>query len=310
MPPLVRAAPGLAERGGNRLPAGLRTFLSSLTSGITLLGRATFLRREALRVFLRKTFDIGANAMLIGVLWWVVTALGTYIDRLTPGWADFRALSFIVAGVLVLPSTLVILRRIRELLALSLEVLARSAPAFQSQPLRRGMANGLFLLAVLLLALVALPVLSRQLSGYGLFLTAGFLGLVGVAAILFWRSVSGLQTRMERTVKEALLLAPPREAPKVRSMERVLEGFRQSQTIDILEVGPGSPSAGKTISDLKLRTRAGVTIVSVERGAEVVLNPPLTQTLEAGDLLVVLGTAEERARAQDILNGKAPEEPA
>ncbi|MEM3087053.1 MAG: cation:proton antiporter [Halobacteria archaeon] len=310
MPPLVHSAPGMAERGGRRLPAGLRTLLSSLTSGITLLGRATFLRKEALRVFLRKMFDVGANLMLIGVLWWVVTALGTYIDRLTPAWADFRVLSFIAAAVLVLPSVLIILKRIREMLALSLDVLARSAPAFQSQPLRRGMANGLFLVAVLLLALVALPVLSRQLSGYGLLLTAGFLGLVGVAAVLLWRSVSGLQSRMERTVREALLIAPPREAPKARSMERVLEGFRQSQTIDILEVGPGSPSAGKTISDLKLRTRAGVTVVSVERGPDVVLNPPLSHKLEAGDLLVVLGTAEERARAQDILNGKAPEEPA
>ncbi len=309
MPPLVRSAPAMAERTGRHLPPGLRAFLSSLTSSVTLLGRAAFLRRETFRAALRKVLDIGANVLLIGVLWITVTTLGVYIDRVTPPWADFRALSFIVAGVLVLPSALLILRRARELLALSMELLGRASPALRSGALQRGLVNGLFLLLALLLSLLALPVLGRQVSEYGPLLAAFFLVLVGVAALLFWRSISSLQARMARTVKEALLVATPREVPKVRGMERVLEGFLQSQTIDLLEVQPGSPAAGKTIGELNLRSQTGVTIISIERGDETRRNPPLSAALRTGDLLVVLGTAEERARAQDILDGRTPEPP-
>ncbi len=307
MPPLVSSAPALAERAGRRLPPGLRAFLAFLTSSVTLLGRAALLRRETFRAAFRKLLDIGANALLIGVLWVVVTTLGAYIDRVTPPWADFRALSFVVAGVLILPSALLILRRTRELLALSMELLGRASPALRSTALQRGLVNGLFLLLALLLSFLALPVLSRQVSQYGPLLAAFFLVLVGVAALLFWRSISSLQARMERTVKEALLVATPREVPKVRGMERVLEGFLQSQTIDLLEVRPGSPAAGRTIGELNIRSRTGVTIISVERGEEVRRNPPLSVALRAGDILVVLGTAEERARAQEILDGKPPE---
>lgn len=306
MPPFAGSAPAIAERAGKKMPPGLRAFLASLASSVTLLGRAAFLRRETFRAALRKLLDIGANVLLIGVLWLTVTTLGGYLDRVTPPWADFRALSFIVAGVLVLPSALLILRRTRELLALSMELLGRTSPVLRSSALQRGLVNGLFLLLALLLALLAFPVLSRQVSQYGPLLAAVFLVLVAVAALLFWRSISNIQTRMERTVKEALLLATPREAPKVRGMERVLEGFLQSQTIDLLEVRPGSPAAGKSISDLKLRTRTGVTIISIERGREVRRNPALSERLEAGDLLAVLGTAEERAKAKDIMDEEEP----
>lgn len=308
MPPLVASAPAAAERAGRRMPAGLRALLSSLASSVTLLGRTAALRRETFRAALRKALDIGANLLLIAVLWLTVTGLGVYLDRVTPAWADLRAASFILAGVLVLPSALLILRRTRELIALSMEFLGRASPVLRSRALQRGLVNGLFLLLTLFLALLAYPILGRQISQYGPPLAAFFLVLVGVAALLFWRSVSRLQTRMERTVKEALLLATPREVPKVRSMERVLEGFLQSQTIDLLQVRPDSPMAGRSISDLKLRTRTGVTIISIERGKQILRNPSLSEKLQAGDLLAVLGTAEERAKAQDILDGKIPEE--
>lgn len=55
---------------------------------------------------------------------------------------------------------------------------------------------------------------------------------------------------------------------------------------------PEGPLAGKTLAETGLRKRWGVAVVAVKRGEQILPNPDPDFGLEAGDLLVVLGSRE------------------
>lgn len=73
--------------------------------------------------------------------------------------------------------------------------------------------------------------------------------------------------------------------------------------IDWLPLGPGSPYAGKMLGDTALRTRTGVSIVAIVREDNAIPAPGPDDLLEAGDTLVVVGTAEGIDLAATALAG-------
>ncbi|WP_372791530.1 cation:proton antiporter regulatory subunit [Paraconexibacter sp.] len=75
--------------------------------------------------------------------------------------------------------------------------------------------------------------------------------------------------------------------------------------VERLPIEAGSTFAGRTISDTQMRTRTGVSIVAVlhQEGAATP-SPGPEQTLEPGDTLLVVGTAEGVQAADLRLRGE------
>ena len=68
-------------------------------------------------------------------------------------------------------------------------------------------------------------------------------------------------------------------------------------------------SAGKTLSELKLRNTFEITVLTVNRGDKNVGNPAGDFKLEPGDRLVMVGLASRFADAAEIFReAQAPEE--
>src|SRR5690606_37224755 len=63
--------------------------------------------------------------------------------------------------------------------------------------------------------------------------------------------------------------------------------------LDTLEVPADSPRTGKSLIELRLFNVTGVQLMGIERAGVRTLNPPASQTLEAGDLLLALGSHRE-----------------
>jgi TrkA domain protein len=84
------------------------------------------------------------------------------------------------------------------------------------------------------------------------------------------------------------LLGGDRVVSHLARLQQHIEGL----VIDWLEIRPGSPYAGRTIADTQARSRTGVSIVAIVRGDRAIPAPAPDQRLEAGDTLVVVGTAE------------------
>ncbi len=72
-----------------------------------------------------------------------------------------------------------------------------------------------------------------------------------------------------------------------------LEALRQLPGVDRVPVPAGSAAAGRTLRELDLRRRTGATVLAVERGGELQVNPSPEFQLEAGDGLLAFadGTA-------------------
>jgi CPA2 family monovalent cation:H+ antiporter-2 len=62
---------------------------------------------------------------------------------------------------------------------------------------------------------------------------------------------------------------------------------------------------GKTIGDLRIRRSTGASIVAVIRGEEVMPNPGPEVALQAGDLVGILGTPDQRAAFRALADSRA-----
>ncbi len=81
------------------------------------------------------------------------------------------------------------------------------------------------------------------------------------------------------------------------SLQQQVEGL----AIDWLTVDPGTPYAGKTIGDARIRTRTGVSVVAVIRGDQAFPAPGPEFMVDAHDTLVVVGTPDGIKSVNEIL---------
>lgn len=68
----------------------------------------------------------------------------------------------------------------------------------------------------------------------------------------------------------------------------------------ISEIGVPGSLAGRTLRDASLRERFGVTVITVERGDQVIVSPPADFLFAAGDKLAVIGTNEQVAQLSSL----------
>ncbi len=103
------------------------------------------------------------------------------------------------------------------------------------------------------------------------------------------------------TVEEAAtlsnLLGAPQLVEQLRDEHRDLPGVTTRQ----LSVSENSPYDGREMGDTQIRTRTGASIVAVMRAGQVYPSPRPDFILGAGDLLIVVGTAEGVEAAAKIL---------
>jgi TrkA domain protein len=69
-----------------------------------------------------------------------------------------------------------------------------------------------------------------------------------------------------------------------------------SLLIDWVTLEDDSPAVGQTIADLEIRRRTGMTVAAILRGGLPLIAPGPTETLMAGDQLVVIGRQEDLPR--------------
>ena len=65
-------------------------------------------------------------------------------------------------------------------------------------------------------------------------------------------------------------------------------------------VGPTSPLVGKSLGEIELRSKHGVTLLAIKRGGEVMANPGGETQIFAGDILIILGSPGSLAGAADL----------
>jgi len=81
-----------------------------------------------------------------------------------------------------------------------------------------------------------------------------------------------------------------------------LQSYIPDVQINTIRVEAGSPFAGKTLSEVELRKKYGVTLLAIRRGIEVLSNPKADTRIEVDDILVVLAPIGKLAEMAPLLS--------
>ncbi|HXG30531.1 MAG TPA: TrkA C-terminal domain-containing protein, partial [Thermodesulfobacteriota bacterium] len=73
--------------------------------------------------------------------------------------------------------------------------------------------------------------------------------------------------------------------------------------ISTLQVDERSPMVGKTLAQIGLRNKYGVTLLAIRRDSQVIPNPSGDTELSAGDIVIVLGLPERIADVAGLFRG-------
>jgi TrkA domain protein len=85
----------------------------------------------------------------------------------------------------------------------------------------------------------------------------------------------------------AEVLGAPRLTQRFADLSREVPGLESGR----FTIRPGSPFDGRTLGDTRARTLTGCSIVAIVRESDVVPSPAPDDRLQAGDVLVAIGSA-------------------
>lgn len=116
----------------------------------------------------------------------------------------------------------------------------------------------------------------------------------GIARHVIQRQVTAI-----RSEGYQMLRAP---SLPIVDMSEIAEALEAAST-ETLSVEADSFAVGKTIGELGLRKKTGVSIIAITRERHTEINPRPETTIRAEDVLVLLGGAEQIDRAVEEING-------
>lgn len=144
-------------------------------------------------------------------------------------------------------------------------------------------------------------------SGWSLLgVAGGVLLLLLIVGVVFWRRFVRLHSRLEFELSEQLRRASHATAKSAWSHTLPAPSADWNLDLDEVELPSDSVHAGTTLGQLALRQRFGCSIVGIDRQGFGIANPGATTVLYPGDRLLLLGTAEQLARAARHLGDTSP----
>ena len=114
------------------------------------------------------------------------------------------------------------------------------------------------------------------------------LDMFGIARNVIQREIEDIRREGYQMLRSASL--------PLADFGQIAEAF-DGVTSDILFITADSPAAGRTVGELNLRNRTGVTISSAVRNGNTMINIGPDFKIEAEDILVLMGEAEQIERA-------------
>lgn len=266
----------LAQRGGAHLERKILTKLGAqigvnllLITGIFI--SAVFLRTKAIAAF--PEFPGGDNG--VKALIWLAALLVSF-PLLIAVWRKMEVGAMVISEMSVNPA-----------------VAGAKAPALQSMisHVITAVGTGILVLILLLLSSALLPSRNMLLLVLLIVIVAGY--------FLFRSSVklyAGAQFALHDTFAQPAD-PHPHQTPEPPAMPSLLKHAE----LETIEVRPDSHGVGKMISELRLRSETGASVVGIERKGESLINPPPHEELHHGDQILLIGTSEQLAAARKLL---------
>lgn len=204
-------------------------------------------------------------------------------------------------GLLLLGPLIAIWRNVSAL-AMILAEAATPGPAPRG-PIRRLLEAALRGMALVALAVWLLALFPAFLPNPGAI--AALVLALAIVAGAFWRRLVHLQSLLEIQLRDEFARAS--HATSTSAWSPALPRQSADWNLDIDEVSlPGdSAHAGKTLGQLATRSKFGCSVVGIDRQGYGIVNPSADTVLFPGDKLLLLGEANQLAKAARELAGSS-----
>ncbi|MFH1034279.1 MAG: cation:proton antiporter [Pseudomonadota bacterium] len=113
-----------------------------------------------------------------------------------------------------------------------------------------------------------------------------------------WRLVAEMRAQGYQALRGGPSLGEP-------PLPQGLSGLWPDLEITTLAIRQGAPAAGRSLAELQLRKRHGLTALALHRRGQTQGNPEAETVLQAGDWLVVLARQQDLARARHLFRPAA-----
>ena len=253
------------------------------------------------KILTKLGMQIAVNLLLVTGIF----IAAAYLHRkATVAWPDFpggddgvKAVLWVAALIVSFPFLIAVWRKMEagSMVIAEMSVNARSAGpgtgAFQSviSGVITVVGTGILILLLLLLSSTILPSINVLILGLAVVVVSGF--LLYRVSVKFY---AGAQFALNKT-----LSTPPDPAP---SQQQTLPLLLRNARLETIELGAHASAAGKMISELRLRSETGASVVGIERNGEGIVNPSPNEELQTGDQLLLIGTAGQLAAAKMLLS--------
>jgi monovalent cation:H+ antiporter-2, CPA2 family len=229
---------------------------------------------------------------------------GAFLADARPGWIvpitgnheeGVRALIWLVAAIFSLPLLIATYRKLQAFGMLLAELRVRKDISGERRTgVQAIVANAILIAGTLVIGVFLLALSSTILqSGKALLL---LLVIVGILTVILWRTFIRIYSKAQIAVQEVFTATPAHE-PR----HRKLPSFLEEAELERMEVGARSAAANKLISELRLRTATGASIVAIQRNGKNILNPDPNEELLPGDHLLLIGDTAQLNAAKELL---------
>ncbi|MBA3846557.1 MAG: cation:proton antiporter, partial [Planctomycetes bacterium] len=301
-PYLIRAsdpAVGLIERHAPRSLAafaGLYPRWLAQVRGVPGDARQQAARKFLLRLMLQVVLDVVLVAGLMIAAALMARRDIPVLDHLPHWTGGKRSALWAGAVALSLPILVHAFLKLRALAYLLAELGVANLASREQMPRLRAIAATMILAVGTTAAVVGLLALGLAILPPWPVLAA-LVGALALIVTLLWRRFGQMYARAQTSLRDTF--ARPAET---RTHERPLSTLLHGARLDTVVIAPGSIAAGRLIRELGLRSRTGATVVGVERAGVNVVNPGPDEEIQAGDNVLLIGTAEHVAAARELLS--------
>ncbi|MBS5885357.1 MAG: TrkA family potassium uptake protein [Clostridium sp.] len=81
----------------------------------------------------------------------------------------------------------------------------------------------------------------------------------------------------------------------------ILDYIELSEDYSVMEIQVLNEWSGKTLNELRLRSKYGINVMAIKRGDEVNLSPSAEDIIEDNDVIVAIGSAEDLNRLEGMI---------
>lgn len=134
-------------------------------------------------------------------------------------------------------------------------------------------------------------------------MTTALLRQIGVPRIIA-RAVSILHARVLLSVGAHEVINPEQEMGNrlaVRLVQPTIKDQLEMGSSNLAEIVLPERFVGQNLRELDMRNRYELSVMAIRRGDQVLANPGASETLKAGDVLVVIGTPDAIRRIANMV---------